>query len=72
MSRMKNIVKTPNGSAIIDKEKKIAKPARSWVNCVGKYNAREMPLPKGIWLGSYQMKRGERVLIHLEGEVVAE
>jgi murein DD-endopeptidase MepM/ murein hydrolase activator NlpD len=65
-------MKAPNGNIIIDVERNITKHARSWVNYVGKHNTRERPLPKGTWHGSYQLKRGERVLIYLEREVIIE
>ncbi|MBA4391048.1 MAG: peptidase M23 [Syntrophus sp. (in: bacteria)] len=65
-------MKAPNGNIIIDVEKNITKSARSWVHYVGKNNTRERPLPKGTWRASYQLKRGERLLINLEREVIIE
>jgi murein DD-endopeptidase len=62
----------PNKRIMVDTEKPLTKNNRSWVSYVGKRNPTENPLSQGEWRGTYQLKRGERLLIRLERRFLVE
>ena len=56
----------PNERVIVDKERTMTKPNKTWMSYVGKGNPIDHPLDKGRWRGVYQLRRGERTVINLE------
>ena len=62
----------PDKRVIIDTEKPLKKSSKSWVSYTGKRNTVDHPLIKGEWRGTYQLKRGERTMIHLERTFLVE
>jgi murein DD-endopeptidase MepM/ murein hydrolase activator NlpD len=62
----------PDKRVIIDTEKPLKKSNKSWVSYTGKKSTVDHPLFKGEWRGTYQLRRGERTMIHLERTFLVE
>lgn len=60
---------TPDGQVLINQEKSIEKPYRSWVSYVGKRNTSQAPIKTGVWRGEYQLKRGDRPVFQLTRQI---
>ncbi len=57
----------PNNQVIINQEKPIKKSSRTWMTYVGKNN--KSTLEKGLWIGKYQLKRGNKIIVDLERKI---
>ncbi|MBL1210071.1 M23 family metallopeptidase [Geminocystis sp. GBBB08] len=57
----------PNNQVIINQKQPINKSSRSWMSYVGKNN--KSTLEKGLWIGKYQLKRGNKIMINLEQKI---
>lgn len=62
----------PDKRVMIDTGKTLTKNYRTWVGYAGKRNSQSNPLSKGIWKGTYQLKRNGCVIINLERIFVVE
>lgn len=51
---------TPDGQVVINQEKQLDKPYRSWVSYVGKRNSSQTTITTRVWRGEYELKRGDR------------
>lgn len=60
-------LKAGNGEIVIEQEKTLEKPYRSWVSFVGKRT-----LQRGVWVGTYQLKRDGDILINVQRQVQVE
>jgi hypothetical protein len=55
----------PDGSVVTDYQRPIDADRKQWITYVGK-GTRQSPLMPGTWTASYQLKRGNQVLIQLD------
>lgn len=57
----------PNNQVIINQQKPINKSSRTWMAYAGKNN--KSSLEKGSWIGKYQLKRDNKILINIDRKI---